>query len=200
MNVGVQYMRLRDYDKALLYFREALVIFKHLYGDNHPLIGSVSYNKAIVCFNLGRYEEAADAYLTAFELYAESMGEDHPHTFDAGNGACDALAAGGNFRQAAEIKTKILNIQTAVLGNSHPLAVQTLYNLARIEAGGEMIAEALEHYALAAERAVEAFGAESNNTQIITKQYLSFKDLVEGNDKENEEKGEENQEEENKEE
>ena len=65
-------------DEALVQYRKALAVREKVFGKDSTLTATSYHNIGSVLYDLGMYDEAMVELQRAFEIYSNSVGEDHP--------------------------------------------------------------------------------------------------------------------------
>ncbi|MCR9160280.1 MAG: protein kinase domain-containing protein [Nannocystaceae bacterium] len=110
---------LGEWDRALDELGAALEVFEAFHGEEHPAVGAVLGNRAIVFRNLERLDEARQSFARAREIFAAAQGETHPRVaaIDLNLGNVE-LQAGNTNRALALFDAAAKSLQ-ASLGEEH---------------------------------------------------------------------------------
>ncbi len=76
--LGVILTEKGDYDAALVQYRKALAVREKVFGKNSTLTATSYHNIGSVLYDIGQYEEAIVPLQHAYDVYANSVGADHP--------------------------------------------------------------------------------------------------------------------------
>lgn len=71
--------RLENYDSALVYFNQALLIFKRKYGEIDESVTSCYYNMGLVYSQLEDYDKALEYHTKDLEISLKLFGNSHPN-------------------------------------------------------------------------------------------------------------------------
>jgi CHAT domain-containing protein/tetratricopeptide (TPR) repeat protein len=156
VNLAGTYQRLGKYASAEATFAKGLDALRIKPGVKHPAYAASLMAFASLEVDLGRYTEAERFYEEGGQLFASELGVEHPlyAAFLNNRGYMyqsigNAPAAEADYRHSLDLKKKLY-------GPASPLALSTLRNLAHLtylrnhEAGEQLLAEAVETYAKAA--------------------------------------------------
>ena len=73
----------RNFEDAKVEARRGKEVAREGFGSDSSVYASMVNNLAVVCKNLGEYEEAADNYSECVKVYSDALGVDHPNTTTA---------------------------------------------------------------------------------------------------------------------
>ncbi|MBW1615469.1 MAG: tetratricopeptide repeat protein [Deltaproteobacteria bacterium] len=136
------------YKEAKKYFESALVIFKKIYGEEHPEVAKYLNNIGGALKELGEYKKAIEALEKALDIDKKVYGEEHLNVARDLNNIGEALRESGEYKKGIEslekykkaisYYEKALNIYKKVYGEEHPDIATNLNNIgAVLEALGE---------------------------------------------------------------
>lgn len=74
---------LGKYEEAIKFFEMSVPLQQKKYGKQHPHIAAIFNNMAVAYKTLGRHNEAKEYATKAYEMYAKTLGENHPITIQA---------------------------------------------------------------------------------------------------------------------
>ena len=86
MNLGIVQFYKQEYEKAYLYYNEAMDIFEQIKEKIEVLRGC--FNLSEVCDKLGRHEEALEWYSKGMKAFKK---EDHPQLYQLFQGLGETL-------------------------------------------------------------------------------------------------------------
>jgi serine/threonine-protein kinase len=131
------------YDQSEVQNRQALALYKQVYGDAHPLVSDCLINLGAIQYERGRYPEAERYYRQAIAITKAWFGEDHYKT--AANLTMLSRVLNRTAERQAEARELIgqaLAIRERVYGPKHPRVASTLNELGTIALMQERFAEA----------------------------------------------------------
>ena len=97
--------------------------------------GSTEANLEAACIagwcmsRLGRNEEARDAAKKTYQIAKRDLGTDHPIAMEALNDYARFSARCGQFAEAVEVGTRVLDMRRTALGQNHPKTLTSWGNL-----------------------------------------------------------------------
>ena len=127
---SIAHSALGNHKKALGYGEKASIVFKSLYGENHPNYATSLNNLSGLYFKLGDTNNAIEVTTKAMNIYKQVLGENHPYYATALGNLAKYYAGLRDYSKAVEIGIKAMNIQKQTLGENHPDYAATLYSLA----------------------------------------------------------------------
>ena len=127
-SIGLCYLNLQDYNKALFYFQRAISILEKVLGREVPDYAVCSSNIGLCLFYLGDYSKALEYHLNALKIREKVFGKDHPDYVANLSNIGDCYRELGFFAEALEYHQQALwgheklygrnnNIYYARLGN-----------------------------------------------------------------------------------
>ena len=128
---SIAHSALGNHKKALGYGEKASIVFKSLYGENHPNYATSLNNLSGLYFKLGDTNNAIEVTTKAMNIYKQVLGENHPYYATALGNLAKYYAGLRDYSKAVEIGIKAMNIQKQTLGENHPDYACSLNNLAQ---------------------------------------------------------------------
>lgn len=130
-DIGVIYCEQGCYKKALNSFRNALAIWRIVYGhkQEHSDIAMSYNNIGFVLIKLGQYERALDKLFIALEMRKRILKEDHPYTAKTQNNIGLAYLLQGDYERALDFFLDAYFIQEKRLAKNHADTANTLSNM-----------------------------------------------------------------------
>lgn len=125
--LGVTYVRLSEFDKAIDCYEKALVTNKKIYGEEHSTIADNYINIGGVYYKKGDYDNAIFFSQKAIEIYKKFSTEDHPKIAAGYNNIGEVFRWRGEYDTAIEFYNKALIISQNFYGDNH-LTVAIRYN------------------------------------------------------------------------
>lgn len=107
-------------------YQNSLRIFRKIYGDNHPDIGTCCSNIGGVYGDLGDYFKALDMLQKGLNILLENFGENHPKVASNYSHIGSLYTKQGDYTKALEMYQKFMSINSKVYGEPHPFT--TNYN------------------------------------------------------------------------
>ncbi len=114
------YLRLSDFDQAIVQYTKVLEIRKRAFGPNHIKVGHVYNNLGIIEETKANLEEALAFYKQSLEIAKYNFGDAHPETADAYLTVGGINRIKGNYTVANDFFQKALNIHLDASGPDHP--------------------------------------------------------------------------------
>ncbi|CAF1130713.1 unnamed protein product [Adineta steineri] len=116
-----------DYEKAIWYYKQGLVIFQKTLPSNHPLL-AISYNNiGLVYNNKGEYSKALSYYEKALEIWGKSLPSNHLSLATPYNNIGNVYNHMGEYLKALSSYEKAFDIRQKTLPSNHP-DLATSYN------------------------------------------------------------------------
>ncbi|OIP37253.1 hypothetical protein AUJ95_08460 [Candidatus Desantisbacteria bacterium CG2_30_40_21] len=79
-NLGTTYQNLGQFDKAIGYSQQALVIDERFFGKKHPAVARDLNNLGSAWHTLGDLRQAKEYFRRAYLMFRDFFGDQHPHT------------------------------------------------------------------------------------------------------------------------
>ena len=136
---------LAQYDKALEYYQQTLLVRKLLFGDSHPDV-AISYNNiGLVYDDLGDYVRALEYHQQSLAIKIQLYGDSHPDVAISYNNIGLVYDDLGDYARALEYHQQSLAIWKQEYGESHPNVATSYNNIGNIYADQGEYARALEY-------------------------------------------------------
>ncbi len=139
--------------KAEANFRLAIDLYEKQMGINHPHVGAVADNLAVLYQEQGNHEEAATLFRRALEIYRTKLGDDHLYVGAVTNHFASLLRVQGRMAEAETLFRKSREIYQTQLGHDHPKVATSLNNLAvilqdqgKVDEAEKLLRKALDIY------------------------------------------------------
>ena len=130
--IGYEYIKQRNYVKALLYFKEALTIRNNILEKDHPDI-AISYHYIGLTYHMYKdYDKALEFYKQALDIRERVLGKEHPDTATSYEEIGDIYDDQHNYEKALEYYNSALVIREKALGREHPKTALTLLRISGI--------------------------------------------------------------------
>jgi len=161
-NLGLAYFEIRDYQKAIEYYSEALDIQLKISGEKHSNV-AISYNcLGRVYYNMNNYKKAINLYDKALSIQLEVSGEKNLHVAIFYNDLGNVYADISNYEKAIFSFKKALNIRLELFGEKHPKVAVSYNNLGTIYSDLGDNEEAIDLYNKALDIQLEIFGKKNS--------------------------------------
>lgn len=131
-SIGNVYYSIRELDKSLGIYQQALEIKKDKLGKEHIDVANTLSNIGNVYHAKGDYNEALEAYTLALNLKQKQLGEGHLDVASAYGSIGDIQAKRKVYSNSLEMYEEALLIQVTNLGDTHLENAVTLRNIAKI--------------------------------------------------------------------
>ncbi len=143
-------IRLSRYDEAEALLREAITIYRGLYGEMHPVTASGLVRLATLHEAKGDYETAEALFRQAEVVQRQLFEGAHPQLAATLNNLADLLRRRGRYDEAGELFEAALEMRRKIHGEEHPEVAWTLYSLAGVfrDLGDRQAAERLHRQSL----------------------------------------------------
>ena len=119
-----------NYQEAIRLGTEAMIIYKKLYGEEHPDYAMSLNNMANYYCYLGNYTEAVRLVTQVMEIYKRIRGEEHHDYAQSLNDLAHYYYDLGNYQEAIRLGTEAMEIRKKVFGKNYHEYAQSLNNLA----------------------------------------------------------------------
>ena len=124
------YSNLGNSIEALNLHRQAMEIWKKIFGEEHPNYATSLSNLALYYSDLGNYTEAIRLGTQSLEIRKKLFGEEHPdYASSLSNLVCYYYDL-GNYTDAIAFGTRAMEIHLKIYGEEHPDYACSLNNLA----------------------------------------------------------------------
>jgi tetratricopeptide (TPR) repeat protein len=154
------------YAQALAMYREALQIDRELFGDDHPDVGTIYNNIAVVYDGQGDSVQALAMYRKALDIHLQAVGPNHPGIAAAYNNIGVVHRRQREYALALEAHNKALDIKRKTLGEGHPATAASYSNIGLVYESQGDHARAITLYQKALEIERETLGEEHPDTAI----------------------------------
>ena len=156
-------------DSARSYFEQALSVYEHALGEQHPWVATAANNLGSVLQDLGDLAGAKAAYARALAIDEAAFGHRSPKVAMRINNLGNVLHALGDDVEAQSAFERALAIDEQTFGPDHPDVARDLNNLGSVLRARDDLAGAKAAYERALHIGEAAFGPEHPNVAI----YLS---------------------------
>ena len=128
-SIGLAYLELANYNKAIGYFEKALALDTGAHGDRHPHIASWLNNLGEAWRELGNYQKAIGYYEKALAIFEKTYGKEHPQVAWVICNLGETFRLLGNYQKAIGYFEKALAIDRKTYGEEHPDVAEVWNNL-----------------------------------------------------------------------
>jgi tetratricopeptide (TPR) repeat protein len=120
------------YSDAIAVAQQLLATLEKTLGRDHPDVGMVVANLALMYQSQDRYAEAEALFRQALTIQEKALGSDHPAVATSLNNLALFYTKHGSFSEAEALYKRSLVIYEKTRGRDHPAVATTLVNLAEI--------------------------------------------------------------------
>lgn len=154
--VGEALLYQDQYDVADSVLQIGASVAHQLFGEGHPSIADITFNRAKIQRELGQHAAADSLLRAALDLYTALLGENHLRTATVMNDLGMLLYTQGDLEGAEDLVRRSVTTSKEAQRTSHPYVAAGLSNLGLIlfDQGDHAGAEAVHREALALRRAV----------------------------------------------
>jgi tetratricopeptide (TPR) repeat protein len=138
------------YDQAIFWQEHAQAGLDRIGGDDE-LEAELWAERGRRCDEMGKYDESLTAYSRAERLTEKRLGPDNVATLRRQNDELTALTNANRVLEASQLLAPLLQRQTRLLGERHPMVARSLMDLGDDEVAIGRLASAHEHLARAEE-------------------------------------------------
>lgn len=137
-----QYYRAGKYAAAIEFARRALALAEAKFGLDHPDVGTLLNNLALMYASRGRFAEAVPLYERSVSIREKALEPDHLDVGDMLNTLADFYERQGRYAEAESLLKRSLSIYEKAQGAYHPNVGKVLNNLAELYESQGRYAEA----------------------------------------------------------
>ena len=131
-NLGYQYFKLGNYERAQKILEVVYEKRKEILGDEH-LDTLVTKNcLGVLYINLGNYEHSMELLKAVYEKRKEVLGDEHPNTLTAMNNLALVYAKLGDYENSIKLYNDVYEKNRKILGDKHPDTFLVMNNLADV--------------------------------------------------------------------
>ncbi|MEZ5404323.1 MAG: serine/threonine-protein kinase [Bryobacteraceae bacterium] len=123
------------YDQTERLSREALDIYRRVYGEGHPRLADPMYNLGEVAIQRGRVAEAESWFRRTLGIHQNYYGEEHPETAASMRALAQAILMQKRFDEAQPLLERSLEIRRKIFGPVHPAVAITMNALGHVATG-----------------------------------------------------------------
>lgn len=145
-NLGSIYLRLGNYNEAIISYNKALAIVKETDGLEHQHTATFYNNIGSVYEAQGLYSEALEYYTKALPIVEKELGLFHSFTATAYNNIGELYSKLGDFPIAMEFLNKSLELCISIHGESHPDTARAYNNIGVVYCGQEEYKKSLSYF------------------------------------------------------
>ena len=143
-NFASQY--LASYDKALVYYYEAIIILEKINGKDHLDTATTYHNIGLVYYCMGNYHQALEHHNKHLTNVKKELGWNHTNPDTSYNNIGNVYDCIGDYRKALENYNNALAIVKKVKGNDHPDTAATYNDIGSVYDSMGGYPKALEYY------------------------------------------------------
>lgn len=129
-NIGCVYRVQGDYEKALEYYKKALIIKEQVLGIEHPSTATTYNNLADAYAKRGDCGNALKCLEIALTIYEKTLGSEHLNTAKAINNIGGVYCLLGDYAKALQYYKRAIAIIEKLLGGEHQFTATMLNNMA----------------------------------------------------------------------
>ena len=128
--IGSCYSDLGDYNKAIVFYSQAIEIRGKTLGKEHDDYTNSLYNVINCYYALGGYNKAIEYATELLEIQEKLLGKEHQGYATTLDNIAICYYNLGYYNKAIELHTQAIEIKEQVLGNEHPDYASSLNNIA----------------------------------------------------------------------
>lgn len=117
--LGYSYEKKKDFNKATIYFNQALDILKGIKGVNSEEYIANVYYLSSVYYKQKEYQKAIKSYKEVCSLIEQRLGQEHPYLAEALTKLAQSYLRLDEMQQALTVQLKSLNIIKNTVGEKH---------------------------------------------------------------------------------
>jgi len=143
---GVYLLGRAEFAKAKAHYERALTLVEKVYGQDHPIVGTIVNNLGLVLHDKGDLQGAKEHLERALKIDENTYGPDHPNVAIHVNNLGGVLRARGDLQEAKENFERALKIDETTYGPDHPNVARGVNNLGLVLQDKGDLQRAKEHY------------------------------------------------------
>ena len=117
---------------ALELFQEYTDVCKQHYGDDHHETLMTKRGLALNLSHRHLFQKAHPIYLDLYHKRQQLLGDNHRDTMQSMHDLVNSFADLGDYKDAAFLGKKAVDLLTSVKGSNHPETLQAIHNLERV--------------------------------------------------------------------
>jgi len=131
-NIGRVYFMLSQYDMALEYYNQSLLMRRSLFGNDHLDVGATIFNAGQTFHHLGQYDKAMELYQEFLAIAKKHLGYHHRDVACMLKCMAQIKHECNHVAEAKELYQEAIQVGRASLGQFHPEIASTLNKLGNL--------------------------------------------------------------------
>lgn len=178
--LGVGYFQNGDFDRAVQYYRQSLLINLQIYGQQHALVAKNYNNIGIIYWQKGDFDKALENYNTSLKIKLKETNLNKLDIATTYNNIGVVYRSIGDYFTALEYYNQSLLIRLNLLGNLHPYVATNYNNIGVTYHDLEEHTKALENYQKSLSIRIQTVGEEHHT---VAQNYNNIGTLYKNSDK-----------------
>jgi tetratricopeptide (TPR) repeat protein len=145
-NLGVVHHRLKNHERAKVYYERSIDALRRRSGPLDPLIAATQNNLATMLLEQRNLDEAKLRFSESIEVFSSMLGDHHPLVSHPLTGLGDVYLRKGRHREAIREYRRALAIMEGSYGAEHPFLLYVLPGLGRAGLLAGHDPEARQHF------------------------------------------------------
>jgi tetratricopeptide (TPR) repeat protein len=117
---------------AEVFYKEAISLYRKIYGENHPSVSLQINNMASMLFTCKRYEEAETLYVTSRNILTKFHGQAHASVATSINNIAKLNGTLGRYEKAMTLHSEALGILLKLHGSENRIVANALMEISEL--------------------------------------------------------------------
>jgi tetratricopeptide (TPR) repeat protein len=157
---------------AEVFYKNAISLYRKIYGENHPSISVQINNMASMFVKCKRYEEAEVLYETSRKILTVFHGHGHSSVATSINNLASLNGTLGRFEKAMTLRSEALGILLKLHGSENKVVADELMKIAELLVLKKDLNDAMDACSQALGIRTRLYGASVNHGEIVDSLYL----------------------------
>ena len=157
---------------AEVFYKDAVALYRKIYGDNHPSVSLQLNNMASMLFSCNRYSEAEILYESSRDMLIKCYGKDHDSVATALVNIAKLNEAAGKYDKAMALHSESLGILLKLHGSENKIVADALMDIGELLLVKRDLNEAVDACSQALGIRTRLYGDSCNHTEIVDSLYL----------------------------
>lgn len=157
---------------AEIFYKDAISLYRKIYGENHPSISLQLNNMASMMFNCKRYEEAESLYITSRNILINYHGKEHNAVAASINNVAKLHGALGRYDKAMTLHSEALGILLKLHGSENKIVANALMEISELLLLKKDFNDSMDACSQALGIRTRLHGESENHTDIVESLYL----------------------------
>lgn len=154
------------------FYKDAISLYRKIYGENHPSISVQLNNMASMLFTCKRVEEAEELYVASRNILIKFHGKEHTAVAAAINSLAKLHGALGRYAQAMALHSEALGILLKLHGSENEIVADALMEISELLLIKKDFNESMDACSQALGIRTRLFGDNGERSEIVSSLYL----------------------------